>query len=175
VEIEIVPLTETAFFLTLALRPREGDVVMIRSAAGLGLVLSLTACAGRPPEIAPLVLASDQQLSCEAIEAETRINNAKISSLATEESLKVGQNVVAGIVGFFIWPAWAGLDFQNAAGKEGAALSQRNDYLLTLARDRCGRPRSETAALKPPAPSPSPIPSALASNAEMQASLGPWD
>ena len=148
---------------------------MFRSAAGLGLVLSLTACAGRPPEIAPLVLASDPQLSCEAIEAETRINNAKISSLATEESLKLGQNVVAGIAGFFVWPAWAGLDFQNAAGREATALSQRNEYLLRLARDRCGPSRTQTAALKSPPPEPAPIPSAFALNAEMQASLGPWD
>lgn len=142
---------------------------MMRSAAAVGLVVSLTACAGRPPDIAPLVLASDQHLTCESIEAETRINNAKISGLATEESLKLGQNVVAGVAGIFVWPAWIGLDFQNAAGKEANALSQRNEYLLTLARDRCGKRRSETAqvaAREPDMP-------AFASNAEMQAMLGP--
>jgi hypothetical protein len=136
---------------------------------GVSVALTLSACAGRAPEISPLVLASDQQMTCAAIEAETRINNAKLTELSNEQSLKVGQNVVAGVAGIFIWPAWIGLDFQNAAGKEAEALSQRNAYLLTLARDRC-RPKSQTASL-PELPDDVVVQSAFASSADMQSAL----
>jgi hypothetical protein len=40
------------------------------------------------------------------------------------------------------------MDFQDAAGKEGRALSQRNEYLGTLATQRCGPP-GETASVPP--------------------------
>ena len=33
---------------------------------------------------------------------------------------------------------WFGMDFQNAAGKEVAALQARQQYLATLAEQRCG-------------------------------------
>ncbi len=74
----------------------------------------------------------------------------------------MGQNAVAGVVGFMVWPAWLGLDFQDAAGKEAKALSQRNEYLLTLAKDRC-RPATQTAGASIPlakmaaAPSTAPL------------------
>ena len=99
-------------------------------------VLSLSACAGRAPQPIPLVMVSDRQLDCDGIKA--------------------------GIVGFMVWPAWLGLDLQDAAGKEAAALSQRNEYLLALARERC-QPRSQTASL----PQADPTFSPLASNAEI--------
>ncbi|MCC7253520.1 hypothetical protein [Hyphomicrobium sp.] len=130
-------------------------------------VLTLSACAGRVPQPAPLVLVSDRQLDCTAIEAETRVNNQRISDLAIEQSWKVGQNVAAGIVGFMVWPAWLGLDFQNAAGKEAEALSQRNMYLLALAKDRCGPPTQTARA----ATDPQPLLSPLASNAEILSTL----
>lgn len=72
--------------------------------------------------------------------AEIKANNQRMSDLAGEEGMKVGQNVAAGVVGLFIWPVWFGMDFQDAAGKEGKALSQRNEYLGTLAQQRCNRP-----------------------------------
>lgn len=99
--------------------------------------LALGACAGRAPQLTPLVLTSDPHLSCGAIQAEAKLNNARISDLAAEQNWKLGQNAVAGIVGFMAWPAWLGLDLQNAAGHEAKALSQRNDYLATLASTRC--------------------------------------
>jgi hypothetical protein len=139
---------------------------MLKVCVGCLALLSLSACAGRAPDIAPLVLTSDPQLGCDTIEAETRINNAKISSLATEQGFKLGQNVVAGVAGFFIWPAWLALDFQDAATKEANALSQRNAYLLTLARDRCAT-KGEVASVK----RPDPTPSAFASNSEMLSTL----
>jgi hypothetical protein len=57
------------------------------------------------------------------------------------------QNVAAGVVGLFIWPVWLGMDFQDAAGKEAKALSQRNEYLMTLAKARCGPPHKRPAFL----------------------------
>lgn len=110
---------------------------MFRWLCGVALILTVGGCAGRAPQIPPLVLASDPHLSCEAIQKEAALNNEQMSALAHEQDLKLGQNVVAGVVGFMIWPAWLALDFQNAAGREGHALSQRNQYLATLASDRC--------------------------------------
>jgi len=134
-------------------------------------VLSLTACAGRVPQPVPMVLVSDRQLDCSAIEAELKLNNQKISDLAIERGWKMGQNAVAGVVGFMIWPAWLGLDFQDAAGKEATALSQRNDYLLALYRERCA-PSTQTASLpltEQPAQARGPVLSPLASNTELAA------
>jgi hypothetical protein len=129
-------------------------------------LLTLTACAGRAPQLTPLVHAADTKVSCSDIDAETRRNTERISALATEQNWKMGQNAVAGIVGFMVWPAWLGLDLQNAAGQEAYALSQRNEHLMALSGERC-RPTAQTAQLDP-TPDHS---SALASNAEIAASL----
>src|SRR6185437_5834926 len=104
------------------------------------VIMTLGGCAGRAPNLAPLVQASDQVLSCDQIIAETKINNDKITDLAREQGWKVTQNVAAGVVGLVIWPVWFGMDFQDAAGKEAQALSQRNEYLGSLAKERCARP-----------------------------------
>lgn len=121
---------------------------MYKSVVGVGVVaVALSGCAGRAPQITPLVQVADTQLSCAQIQAETKINNDRISELATEQGWKMGQNAVAGVVGFLVWPAWLGLDLQNAAGKEAHALSQRNEYLNTLARDRC-TPAVQTASAR---------------------------
>ena len=99
----------------------------------------LIGCAGRAPELVPIVQPTDQVASCDQIMAEINANNQRMSDLAGEEGMKVTQNVAAGVVGIFIWPVWFGMDFQDAAGKEGKALSQRNEYLGKLAQERCGR------------------------------------
>lgn len=106
----------------------------------------ISGCAGRAPQLTPVVQATDQHITCEQIQAEAKINNDRISDLATEQGWKVGQNVAAGVVGLFIWPVWFGMDFQDAAGKEAKALSQRNEYLMTLAKTRCGPP-TQTASI----------------------------
>lgn len=137
---------------------------MFKFVVAVVLVLTLSACAGRPPQIPPLFLATDEGLTCEAIQAEAHINQAKMSDLAAEQNWKLGQNAVAGIVGFMIWPAWLGLDLQDAAGKEARALSQRNAYLATLAQTRC-RPLTQTARL--PAAAGPDIGPAFASNSEL--------
>lgn len=139
---------------------------MLKIGAASIALLTLTACAGRAPELTPLVQASDTKISCSDIGAETKRNTERISALATEQSWKMGQNAVAGIVGFMVWPAWLGLDLQNAAGQEAHALSQRNEHLMALSGERC-RTTAQTAQLDP-TPDES---SALASNAEIAASL----
>jgi hypothetical protein len=77
-------------------------------------------------------------MDCAAITAEVQANNKKISALGSEEGSKVAQNVIAGAAGLFIPILWFGMDFQNAAGKEVAALQSRQQYLATLAEQRCG-------------------------------------
>lgn len=113
----------------------------------LASLTSLVGCAGRAPELVPVVQAMDQQLTCDQIIAEIKANNQRISDLATEEGWKVTQNVAAGVAGIVIPVLWFGMDFQDAAGKEGKALSQRNEYLASVAKDRCGPP-AMTSSIK---------------------------
>jgi len=139
---------------------------MLKFAAASLAVLSLCACAGRPPSPPTLFLATDRELGCDQISAETKLNNGRMTELATEKQWKFGQNVVAGIAGFMAWPAWLALDLQDAAGREAHALSQRNEYLLTLASERC-ETKGQIAQAPPEAPNLSP----LASNAEITSAL----
>jgi hypothetical protein len=141
---------------------------MWKLAVGCFAVVVLAGCAGRAPQLSPLVHAADQSLSCSQIAAETKINNERISRLAAEQNWKMGQNAVAGIVGFMVWPAWLALDFQDAAGKEAQSISQRNEYLLTIAKDRC-QAKSQIARSTPAPASEDPTLSALASNTELVA------
>lgn len=100
--------------------------------------VALTACAGRAPAPVAVVQAQDRHMDCAAINAEVQANNKKISELGSEEGGKVAQNVIVGAAGLFIPILWFGMDFQNAAGKEVAALQSRQQYLATLAEQRCG-------------------------------------
>jgi len=105
--------------------------------AALSLVVLTAACAGRAPAPVAVVQNVDDTMSCEAIQAEVNANTKRIGELGSEQGAKVAQNVAAGVAGaFFILPLFL-MDFQNAAGKEEAALKSRNDYLATLARQRC--------------------------------------
>ena len=58
-----------------------------------------------------------------------------------EDGGKVAQNVA----GVFIPVLWFAMDFQDASGKEGRALSQRNGYLAQLAANRCGHTTADAA------------------------------
>jgi hypothetical protein len=71
------------------------------------------------------------------IRAEIEANNAKTKELADEQGMKTAQNVAAGVVGLVIWPVWFGMDFKGAAAKDAAALQARQQYLTTLATQRC--------------------------------------
>jgi hypothetical protein len=63
-----------------------------------------------------------------------------------------------------LWPVWFGMDFKGAASKDVAALQARQQYLTTLATERCAPPpataqrRHKTARAPAPAPTPPPPP-----------------
>jgi hypothetical protein len=110
----------------------------LQAYVAVGVAVVLSACAGRAPAPVPVVQAQDRYMDCAAISAEVQANNKKIIELGGEEGAKVAQNVAAGVAGLFIWPLWFAMDFQGAAPKEVAALQARQQYLATLAEQRCG-------------------------------------
>lgn len=75
----------------------------------------LASCAGRTPAPVSVSQIQDGTMSCQAIQAESRANNSKISELGGEQGAKTAQNVVAGL---FIWPLWFAMDF-SGRGDEG--------------------------------------------------------
>src|SRR5947207_6949911 len=101
--------------------------------------VALCACAGRDPQPIATVQVQDSAATCIQIRAEIEANNQKTQQLANEQGWKVAQNVGAGVVGLVIWPVWFGMDFKDAAGKDAAALQARQQYLTTLAEQRCAR------------------------------------
>ena len=64
-------------------------------------------------------------------------HDAKAKELADEQGWKTAQNVATGLVGLVIWPVWFGMDWKGAAAKDAAALQARQQYLTTLAEQRC--------------------------------------
>ncbi len=114
----------------------------IRPALFASLAL-LSACAGRAPQTVAVVQDRDRHADCTAVMAEIRANNDQISALGREDGAKVAQNVAAGVAGVFVPVLWFAMDFQDASGKEGRALSQRNQYLASLAAQRCGYQTAE--------------------------------
>ena len=117
------------------------------------LGIALAACAGRDPQPIATVQPQDQYSDCTMIRAEIEANNQKSTQLANEQGWKVAQNVGAGVVGLVIWPVWFGMDFKDAAGKEAAALQSRQQFLTTLATERCAAPPARVADHRP-APTP---------------------
>ena len=97
------------------------------------------ACAGRPPAPVAVVQPQDHYMDCTAIIAEIQANNAKVQQLASDQGLKVAQNVAAGVAGIVIPVLWFGMDFQGTADKEIQALQARQQYLASSAEQRhCG-------------------------------------
>jgi hypothetical protein len=111
--------------------------MILRNALLTGVMLAASACAGRSPAPVAVVQPQDRYMDCAAIQAESKANVDKLTELGKEDGEKVAQNVVAGIAGVFIPVLWFGMDFQNASGKESAALNARQQYLGTLAEQRC--------------------------------------
>ena len=62
--------------------------------------------------------------------------------------MKVAQNVAAGVAGLVVWPLFFAMDFKSYASKEVAALEARQQYLTTLATEKCAPPPK--VAAKPP-------------------------
>lgn len=106
------------------------------------IALLVVGCAGRAPQPVSTVQPQDASATCTMLRAEIEANNLKITELAADKGLKVAQNVVAGVGGVLFWPLWFGMDFQGTAGTELAALNARQQYLTTLATERC-RPAPE--------------------------------
>ena len=113
----------------------------------IGLAVALGACAGRAPQPVAVVQPQDRYADCTAITAEIEANNQRVKELASEQGLKVGQNVAAGVAGLVVWPLLFAMDFQDSAGKEVAALQSRQQYLATLAEQKC-------VPAAPPQPAP---------------------
>ena len=113
-------------------------------------MMASAACAGRDPQPIATTQPQDTYSDCTMIRAEIDANNAKATQLAGEQGGKVAQNVAAGVAGLVIWPIWFGMDLKDAVGKEAAALQARQQYLTTLAAQRCNPPAPPPA--EPPAP-----------------------
>ena len=114
--------------------------------------IALAGCAGRDPQPVATVQPTDATATCAMIVAEIEANNIKVKELAGEEGGKVAQNVVAGVAGLVIPVLWFGMDFKGAASKEVTALQARQQYLTTLATERCApqpqRSRPPSAAVR---------------------------
>ena len=117
----------------------------------------LTSCAGRTPAPVSVSQIQDGTMPCQAVQAEIRANNSKISELGGEQGAKTAQNIAAGVAGLFIWPLWFAMDFQGAATKEIAALEARNAYLGERALQTC----PVVAQFEAIAPAAPPIASAI--------------
>jgi hypothetical protein len=118
----------------------------------LALAFVLAASAGRDPHPIAVVQPQDAQSDCAMIRAEIEANNLQAEKLADENHAKIAQNVAAGVVGVVIWPVWFAMDAKGAAGTEMDALKARQQYLASLAEQRCAQPAA------PPAPPPRPPP-----------------
>lgn len=116
--------------------------------AAVVICAGLSACAGRTPAPVSIVQEQDRFADCQALTAEIQNNSLQMGKLGSEEGAKVAQNVLVGAAGLFIPVLWFGMDFQDAAGKEGKALQQRNAYLSRVAETRCAAPGA--GSMQPP-------------------------
>jgi hypothetical protein len=107
--------------------------------------LMVSACAGRAPAPVQTVQTKDAMMDCTAINAEIAANTAHEGELGSEKGGKVAQNVAAGVAGLFVPVLWLAMDFQGAADTESKALDARDQYLSTLALQRC--PMQQTAVV----------------------------
>ena len=113
---------------------------MRKTILALGVTLLCAACAGRPPTQIAITQPGDLQRDCLALNTEISGNTQRIDVLSGEQQNKRTQNIVAGTVGAILfWPALFAMDFQDAAGAESNALQARQQYLATLAAQRCSR------------------------------------
>ena len=123
--------------------------------SALAIGLAMAACAGRDPEPIATVQPWDQTASCTQIRAEIEANNIKVKELADEQGWKAAQNVVTGVGGLLIPVLWFGMDWKGSAGKDVAALQARQQYLTTLATEKCAQP-SPPAQASPQKPDAKP-------------------
>jgi hypothetical protein len=113
----------------------------MRLLIGLLFALAIASCAGRSPNPVATTQPTDHLADCAQIRAEIVANNKRLQELADEEGLKLAQNMAAGTLGVFtLGLGWLALDAQGTAKVEGQALSARNQYLGSIATERCKAP-----------------------------------
>lgn len=99
--------------------------------------IPLTACIGHdPPQPIATVQAQDANLDCATIQAEIQANHAKATELANEQGWTLKQ-----------WYRY-GQDYKGAAERDAAALNARQEYLTTLAAERCVPPSAPQPPLQ---------------------------
>ena len=97
-------------------------------------LISLSACAGREPNLPTVALASDQNHDCSALEAEVLANANAAKAKIASNNARDGGDIAIGIAGgLLFWPALFAIDTKNADGHEGNALVDRNDHLKQIA------------------------------------------
>jgi hypothetical protein len=105
-------------------------------AAAFACVLS-AACAGCDPY-------PDPPSDCATIRVQIEANNEQAEKLAEQNHAKIAQNVAAGVV--VVWPDSFAMDARSAAGAEMDALKTRQQYLASLAEQRCAQPAAPLPA-----------------------------
>ncbi len=83
-------------------------------------------------------------MDCTAINAEIAANTARQGELGSEKGSKAVQNFAAGFGGVFFFPLFFLADVQGTADIEIKAFDARDQYLSTLAIQRC---QAQTAGI----------------------------
>lgn len=99
------------------------------------ILLTLTGCAGRAANPITVNQFGDEQKSCQAIKSEVSSIENNIQRLIPETN-KTGKNVVLGVAGLVVWPAWLFMDLSNAEKEEINAYRARHDRLVALAENK---------------------------------------
>jgi phosphosulfolactate phosphohydrolase-like enzyme len=99
----------------------------------------LAGCAGRNPAPVAIVQATDQAATCQSIAAEIQANNVKMQALVAEEGRTMENNMAAAVTGAVLPVLYLWSDFKFAAQKEEQALQARQQFLGSLAAERCKR------------------------------------
>jgi hypothetical protein len=129
---------------------RDGSLSGVAYVLVLSAACVLSGCAGRDPHPVAVVQQQDTHSDCAMIRAEIEANNVQAEKLAEENHAKIAQNVAAGVVGVVVWPVWFAMDAKGAAGTEMDALKARQQYLASLAEQRCAVPAAPAPPRSPP-------------------------
>jgi len=129
---------------------RDGSLGGVTCVLVLSAAWVLSGCAGRDPHPVAVVQPQDAHSDCAMIRAEIEANNVQAEKLAEENHAKIAQNVAAGVVGVVVWPVWFAMDAKGAAGTEMDALKARQQYLASLAEQRCAQPAAPAPPRSPP-------------------------
>lgn len=119
--------------------------IFARTAALLFLLpmsLSLSACGGRTTNPVAATTPYDGQLTCEHVQAERGVNEARIADLKNEEQDDTRNNIAFLVTGG-IGGALA-MDTSHSEETEIKALKARDDVLDGLIAEKCGSATGST-------------------------------